>query len=246
MIHWYNQNNPDDRNEDALGIEQAEHKDDDHESEEEEDLVVILITHGAGSNALIGAITEQPVLLDVGMASLTMAVKREDAPPLDPSMDYIGSPPESTPAQSPGAEEPANIASQRRGSFNTGLSAMYEMKIIASTEHLRPGSDPSRASSSHFATRSGFSNGDAASRGGNSESMMASWNFHGDRERVPLTQRLRIRRRRAQCTVEQHSPTQELITNPCLDCLVLLPQHLSVVASGLRHPAARPCLMPSV
>lgn len=183
MIHWYNQNDPDDRNEDALGLEQAEHKTDDDEPDEQEDLVVVLITHGAGSNALIGAITEQPVLLDVGMASLTMAVKRDDAPPLDPSLDYIGSPTGSPPPQSPGSEAPVNISSQRRGSFNTGLSAMYEMKIIASTEHLRPGSDPSRASPSTFSTRSGVPSGDAASRGPNSESMMASWNFHGDRER---------------------------------------------------------------
>jgi hypothetical protein len=187
LIHWYNQHDPDDRNEDALGLDQAEHKDEEEEeSEEEEDLVVVMITHGAGSNALIGAITEQPVLLDVGMASLTMAVKRDDAPPLD-SSDYIGSPEGSTPAQSPGSEVPPSISSQRRGSFNTGLSAMYEMKIIASTEHLRPGSDPSRASPSPFSTRSGLSSGESTSRTHNSGSVMASWNFNDDRER-PKTQ----------------------------------------------------------
>ena len=183
LIHWYNQNDPDDRNEDALGLDQAEHKDDEEESEEEEDLVVVMITHGAGSNALIGAITEQPVLLDVGMASLTMAVKRDDAPPLDSSSDYIGSPTGSTPVQSPGSETPPNMSSQRRGSFNTGLSAMYEMKIIASTEHLRPGSDPSRASPSPFSARSGLSSNDSTSRAPNSASVMASWNFNVDRER---------------------------------------------------------------
>lgn len=183
LIHWYNQNDPDDRNEDALGLEQAEHKGDEEESEEEEDLVVVMITHGAGSNALIGAITEQPVLLDVGMASLTMAVKRDDAPPLDSSSDYIGSPAGSTPAQSPGSELPPNSSSQRRGSFNTGLSAMYEMKIIASTEHLRPGSDPSRASPSPFLTRSGLASSESASRAPNSSSVMASWNFDDDRTR---------------------------------------------------------------
>lgn len=182
MIHWYSQNDPDDRNEDALGLDQAEHKDDDEEVDEQEDLVVVMITHGAGSNALIGAITEQPVLLDVGMASLTMAVKRDDAPPLD-SSDYIGSPTGSTPAQSPGSEMPANEFLQRRGSFNTGLSAMYEMKIIASTEHLRPGSDPSRALPSPFSARSGLSNGDSTSRNPNGASVMGSWNFNDDHER---------------------------------------------------------------
>jgi hypothetical protein len=183
LIYWYSQNDPDDRNEDALGLDQAEHDDNDDDVEEEEDLVVVMITHGAGSNALIGAITEQPVLLDVGMASLTMAVKREDAPPLPTSQDYIGSPTSPTSAQFPGSEVPDNSFMQRRGSFNTGLSAMYEMKIIASTEHLRPGTDPSRTSPSLFSSRSGLSNGESSPRVSESSSVMASWNFQDDGER---------------------------------------------------------------
>jgi broad specificity phosphatase PhoE len=183
LIHWYSQNDPDDRNEDALGLDQAEHKDDEEDVEEEEDLVIVMITHGAGSNALIGAITEQPVLLDVGMASLTMAVKREDAPPLESTSDYIGSPTGSPLAQSPSSEMPTNGFLQRRGSFNTGLSAMYEMKIIASTEHLRPGSDPSKASPSLFSTRSGLPSSDSRSRTSNNSSVAASWDVQDDRER---------------------------------------------------------------
>lgn len=182
MIHWYSQNDPDDRNEDSLGLDQADHKDDDDEEEEQEDLAIIMVTHGAGSNALIGAITEQPVLLDVGMASLTMAVRREDAPPADSTPDYINSPTEATPVQSPRADGPVNRDAARRGSFGTGLSAVYEMKIIASTEHLRPGTDPARASPSPFSTRSGLS-GDAASRGSKNGSVMSSWSFNDDHER---------------------------------------------------------------
>lgn len=184
MIHWYSQNDPDDRNEDSLGIDQAEHNDREEEEEEEEDLAVVLITHGAGSNALIGAITEQPVLLDVGMSSLTMAVKREDVPLLDSSPDDVGSPTEFSPLHSSGAP---NGGLQRRTSFGTGLSAMYEMKIIASTEHLRPGYNPAKASPSPFSARSGLSNGDAATRNSDNTSVMASWKFHDERER-PKTQ----------------------------------------------------------
>ena len=180
MIHWYSQHDPDDRNEDALGIDQAEHKDEDAE-EEEEDLVVVLITHGAGSNALIGAITEQPVLLDVGMASLTMAVKREDGPTLGAQSEYVSSPTEAGAEQFPSTTNGNSY--QRRGSYGTGLSAMYEMKIIASTEHLRPGSDPSRASPSPFPNRSGLSNADTASRTPGNASIMAPWNLQEDRER---------------------------------------------------------------
>lgn len=122
LVHWYGQNDTDERAEDALGMEQVER----HEDEEEEDLVVILVTHGAGSNALIGALTAQPVLLDVGMASLTMAVRRDDAPPLPPI-------------------QPLTNGHGRRFSLDMGLSAMYEMKLVSSSEHLRPGADPSRA-----------------------------------------------------------------------------------------------------
>ena len=67
-IEWYSQHDADDRGEDALGIEQAERPRIYHGHEDEdEDLVVIMVTHGAGSNALIGALTNQPVLLDVGI-----------------------------------------------------------------------------------------------------------------------------------------------------------------------------------
>jgi len=137
LISWYSEHNADDRGEDALGFEQAEK----HHEDEEEDLVVVLVTHGAGSNALIGALTGQPVLLDVGMASLTMAVRRDDAPPLTiPSMD-------GDPRASP-SEMSNTHGHPRKGSqLDLGLNSAYEMKLISSTEHLRPGADPTRVPS---------------------------------------------------------------------------------------------------
>ncbi|WPH00006.1 Hypothetical protein R9X50_00282900 [Acrodontium crateriforme] len=129
LIHWYSQHGPDQRAEDALGIEQVEKHQDEDEEDEEEDLVVILVTHGAGSNALIGALTGQPVLLDVGMASLTMAVRKDDAP----SLASI-------------AEPSTSPTKGRRGSLDLGLSSIYDMKLVASSEHLRPGSDARRIS----------------------------------------------------------------------------------------------------
>jgi len=143
LIEWYSQHNADDRGEDALGLDQADHQHD--EDDEQEELVVILVTHGAGSNALIGALTNQPVLLDVGMASLTMAVRKDNAPPLlspEPSNptsplneDILGQ------SHDPMAQ---NNYYTRRSSMDIGLSAIYDMKLVASTEHLRPGADPSR------------------------------------------------------------------------------------------------------
>lgn len=89
-------------------------------SDDEEDLVIILVTHQAGCNALIRLLTGAPALHDVATASLTMAVRKQgeqkDMAPDSPT--------------------------RRRGSLDLGISNEYEMKIIASTEHLRAGSNP--------------------------------------------------------------------------------------------------------
>ncbi|TVY57577.1 hypothetical protein LSUE1_G008990 [Lachnellula suecica] len=94
----------------------------DHENT---DLVIILVTHGAGCNALIGALTNQPVLLDVGMASLTMAVRK------------------STPVNSP------NISprSSRDISKPLSISDQYDVKLVANTEHLRSSTTSTPSSS---------------------------------------------------------------------------------------------------
>ncbi|KAM3425074.1 hypothetical protein BST61_g7041 [Cercospora zeina] len=144
LIEWYSLHDTSDRAEDALGLEQADRPPIvSHYEEEEEDLVVILVTHGAGSNALIGALTSQPVLLDVGMSSLTVAVRRPDAPPLAPH--NASSAPEGTSIQ------PLDDVSmpRMRSAYDIGLSETYEMKLVASSEHLRPGVDPTKLSTSN-------------------------------------------------------------------------------------------------
>jgi hypothetical protein len=145
-MEWYSQHGSEDRGEDLLGLEQVMT----HESvdeDEQEDLVIIMITHGAGCNALIGALTNQPVLLDVGMASLTMAVRKENAPTLVLAQevpDAIASPTATSPA-SPDPVAIMNGHDRRRSSLDIGLSAIYEMKLVASSEHLRAGVDPTKA-----------------------------------------------------------------------------------------------------
>ena len=99
---------------------------DDDENDDETDTVLVLVTHGAGCNALIGALTNQPVLLDVGMASLTMALRK--------SVDYRR-------VSSPQTEDVPDSPSRRqRSPIDLGISEDYEVKITASTEHLRAGS----------------------------------------------------------------------------------------------------------
>jgi len=54
---------------------------------EEEETTVILVTHGAGVNSILGALTRRPVLTDIPVSSLSMAVLRPYTPPTK-SMEY--------------------------------------------------------------------------------------------------------------------------------------------------------------
>lgn len=89
---------------------------------DEEQLVLILVTHQACCNALIRLITGAPSLHDIGTASLTLAIRKET----NQDSEVIQTrPPDS-----------------RRGSLDTNIAEDFDMKIIASTEHLRGGSNP--------------------------------------------------------------------------------------------------------
>jgi hypothetical protein len=119
MISWYKQHppgfHPD--KEDPLALRHDDHDDDDDDDlDDDYELIVILVTHSAGCNALIGGLTNHPVLLDFGLTSLSMAVRKDydDAHTL-----------------------PLN--GRRRSSVDFGLSDEYDVKIMASTGHLRAG-----------------------------------------------------------------------------------------------------------
>ncbi|KAF2001859.1 hypothetical protein P154DRAFT_521340 [Amniculicola lignicola CBS 123094] len=86
--------------------------------EDDEELVLILVTHGAGCNALLGAISNQPILVDVSVASLSLFAKREE-----PRRSSI---------------------TAHSSALDIGVTAQYDMKLLASTDHLRPGVDPSK------------------------------------------------------------------------------------------------------
>lgn len=90
------------------------------EEQTNEDIVLVIVTHQAGCNALIRLLTGAPALHEVGTASLTMAVRK------------------------PGERAPSTPLSptRRRGSLDSGFSDDYDVKIIASTEHLRAASNP--------------------------------------------------------------------------------------------------------
>jgi len=83
----------------------------------------VLVTHGAGCNALIGSLTGQPALLDVSMASITMAVQKSK----------VEKPPDSV-------ESVSSQRKSRRKGGHLSIASEYEIKLLASTEHLYAGS----------------------------------------------------------------------------------------------------------
>ncbi|KAJ5758341.1 uncharacterized protein N7511_007035 [Penicillium nucicola] len=87
--------------------------------------VLVIITHGADCNALISALTGHSVLLDINTASLTMAVRR----------NRIKNP----------APEDARNSPKHQGSQS--VSREYSLQLVASTDHLRPGINPSQLTS---------------------------------------------------------------------------------------------------
>ncbi|KAK4125608.1 hypothetical protein N657DRAFT_678698 [Parathielavia appendiculata] len=92
------------------------------EDDVETEAVVILVSHGAGCNALIGAITHQPVLMDVAMASLTMAVRKPNVGQFDSIEISKNIPP---------------------------IHELYDLKLFANTDHLRsPVATPTGSKSS--------------------------------------------------------------------------------------------------
>lgn len=126
MISWYR--NPRNNKDAATGAEDDLLEEDDPNT----DTVLILVTHSAGCNALIGALTNQPVLLDPGTASLTMAVRKPEIKEESESLD---------PPPSPNSH-------RRRSSIDLGVSEDYDVKILASTDHLRTASTSSSRRSS--------------------------------------------------------------------------------------------------
>ncbi|KAJ6782278.1 hypothetical protein PWT90_00601 [Aphanocladium album] len=84
--------------------------------DEEIETVLVLVSHGAGCNALMGAITHQPVLMDVSIASVTVAQRR-------PHVDY----------QRLRSEQSQELEVQPL----VAVDDLYEIKTPATTEHLQ-------------------------------------------------------------------------------------------------------------
>lgn len=115
MINWY-------REQDASEPGPRESTGEERENVQ---TVLVIITHGAGCNALIGSLNGHSVLLDINTASLTMAVRRNRVNKMH-EMDLM-----------PKSSDPANQS----------VSREYSLQLVASTDHLRPGANPSQLTS---------------------------------------------------------------------------------------------------
>lgn len=99
---------------------------DDVEEDDDTEAVVILVSHGAGCNALIGGITHQPVLTDVSMASLTMAVRKpaEELAIIEPQQ----------------SGQNGNHFHHNKTAGKIPIHEYYDLQLLASVDHIRSNS----------------------------------------------------------------------------------------------------------
>jgi hypothetical protein len=131
MIDWYSHEKPHKSHRHHHHHHHSHHSHHNHSNDEDDDAdtVLVLVTHGAGCNALIGALTNQPVLIDVAMASLTMAVRKDIFKAKASnyqSVDLVNN----------------GYTEHHRSPPAIPLYHIYDLSLIASTEHLRVTSNP--------------------------------------------------------------------------------------------------------
>ncbi|KAL3447193.1 hypothetical protein BJX65DRAFT_295851 [Aspergillus insuetus] len=121
MIQWYQIHNTSVTPSHRRTRSQLQFLEQDESDDSASNTILILVTHGAGCNALIGALMGGPAFVDVNTASLTLALHKDcvkepgkDADRLKPD-DSLNSP--------SGFED-------------------YRLIEVASTDHLRPGASP--------------------------------------------------------------------------------------------------------
>ncbi|KAG6003783.1 hypothetical protein E4U21_001686 [Claviceps maximensis] len=116
LVNWYAST---DSSADNMAFKAVHSHDSAPESDDEEvETVVVMVSHGAGCNALIGAITHQPVLMDIGIASITMAARKRD---LNYNAMLSSTPTPSDPLKRD----------------MVPVDKMYDIRLSANTEHLR-------------------------------------------------------------------------------------------------------------
>lgn len=115
MVNWYASTDTSAEMVTTMNAEGDDHTLDASDDEEIE-TVLVLVSHGAGCNALMGAITHQPVLMDVSIASITMALRRAQ-------VDY--------------KRLHSELLKEPEVQPLVAVDDLYEIRTSATTEHLQ-------------------------------------------------------------------------------------------------------------
>ncbi|KAL2869667.1 putative 5'-nucleotidase [Aspergillus lucknowensis] len=127
MISWYQDDDSSTAPPRRRSRSQLRFLDQDEAEDSAVNTILILVTHGAGCNALIGAISGGPALVDVNTASLTLAVRK----------DCLNN------TTQDGEEGKQHDSLTKSNGFEN-----YQLVEVASTDHLRPGTSPSTSARS--------------------------------------------------------------------------------------------------
>lgn len=117
VISWYREH----------GLPNQSQEETEDEDDGEDDIILVIVTHSAGCNALIGGITNQPVLLEMSTGSFTMALRKET--------------PMQAPSTSPRHRRTSSGSSQRRSLLALAVHEEYDIRLLASADHLKAGAE---------------------------------------------------------------------------------------------------------
>lgn len=110
--------------------------DDESDDDDETEAVIVIVTHGGGCNALIGALTEKPILENFRVTSLTYAVLRPDH-----ELSTVE-------VSSKRTTSTSKDRMHRDGSTGTiPIPRYYDIKLVGDTEHLQRSNSTSSQSS---------------------------------------------------------------------------------------------------
>ncbi|KAL2810019.1 hypothetical protein BJX63DRAFT_403325 [Aspergillus granulosus] len=171
MIQWYRNDNAPVAPSHRRTRSQLQFLEQDEGDDSSSDVILIIVTHGAGCNALIGALMGGPAFVDVNTASLTLALRKDCV---------------KEPVKDAEKSKPSEVLSNASGFED------YRLVEVASTDHLRPGTSPTTSVRSpsisslpspsipsyrqRFPSRASFSSGPVI-LGPSLKSGLQSWNM---------------------------------------------------------------------
>ena len=133
MLHWYQKSAPTSQEMLPEPSQPLDDEDNDRET------ILIIVTHSAGCNALMHALSNQPVLVDVRTASLSLALQKSTKEGVLSRPGFL-------------------VSNRERSVTDNAPFDEYKVKLVASTDHLRSDSrSQSRRSTNRSSAGSQYS-----------------------------------------------------------------------------------------